>query len=1134
LKISNWFSYFTIVSLLAACSQEELAPKIPETTVQALSATVVLQEDGVYSGKLPIEITENLDFKLSVITPPTKGVLTIEDEGKGLIKFAATPNATGDDFFTYQISSGEKESEGKISLVITPVNDAPEAVNGTLSIVEDVPGTGVLSARDIEGETLTYIVVANGGLGTATITNAATGAYTYTPNSNANGTDSFTFKASDGTDDSNTATVVISIVPVNDAPVAFNGSRTLAEDSTAEIFQLAASDPDGQSLSAGFQIVDQPTKGTVVLGTGGQVAYVPTKDLNGSDSFTFKVTDGSLFSNVATFSLTITPSNDAPVALNRHLTAIEDAVSAAQIIAWGVLSGFDSDAGSAPTWDIDSSSFTVSIVANGAKGTAVVTNSATGALTYTPNANATGTDSFTYKIYDGSLYSNVATVNVSITPVNDRPVAANGSLSVTEDIAASSTLSASDVDDATLTYSIASQGTKGTVAITNATRGEYTYTPIANISGTDSFTFKASDGTLDATATISVTIAAVNDAPVAGNISVSGTEDTPYFNTLTNLATGPIDIDSNSLTFSIVGVASHGTVTISNSANGAFTYAPQANYSGADSFTYRIYDGSLYSNTATVSISIAEVNDAPVLAAITVSLGNTYKYMGKVVATDVEGNTPITYQIVSAPTLGAATLNSNTGVFTYIRNGKAAGSDSFTVMPTDSLGASPVSASSITISMNAGYECLAGDFAGGRAAFIHDVKAVKEVDYLRDIIVKADGSFMMFGVSPSIWQLDRSGTSASLVSQKIAVARFLCNGVLDETYGVGGYSGYTDNEPIESPVAVTAFGNGWLMAVDNYSTSSGNKSIVLFDEQGNVDTSFVASRPQYFNTISRLATYPGNKVLTLAFSRIERRLRSGALDATFGSGGNVTVNDNNGTTSVLNSILPQPDGKILVAGSTYVIDWQNRHAKMLVSRLLASGEKDSSFGTQGVVVVDATQNYSSIQALALQKDGKIVGAGLGTPGWNPNTPKRVTVLRLDANGTPDASFGTNGVFVANLPVAYQSLSVANVSVLWDEKILVGFGGWGAGLSALRLLPNGSLDTTFNGVGYHIGGQYQVTPGATPLITFDALSMFVRPDGRILLGGSGRTDSFLRNGVSFQNQDWGAYQLRENGVADDQP
>src|SRR5690606_39572 len=110
-------------------------------------------------------------------------------------------------------------------------------------------------------------------------------------------------------------------------------------------------------------------------------------------------------------------------------------------------------------------------------------------LTYTPALDYVGSDSITFKVNDGSIDSNVATISITVLNENDLPVAQNGNLTTNEDLANSGVLVATDADSDVLTYSIVNQGTKGTVNL-NTNTGAYTYTPNANANGSDSFTFK--------------------------------------------------------------------------------------------------------------------------------------------------------------------------------------------------------------------------------------------------------------------------------------------------------------------------------------------------------------------------------------------------------------------------------------------------------------------------------------------------------------------------------------------------------------------------------------------------------------------------------------------------------------------
>ena len=375
------------------------------------------------------------------------------------------------------------------------------AANGTLTTLEDTPASGTLVATDVDGDALTYAIVANGTKGSAAITNAATGAFTYTPNANANGTDTITFKAHDGTVDSNTASIVITITAVNDAPVAAAGSLTTSEDTPAS-GTLVASDVDGDALT--YAIVSNGSKGSAVITNAatGAFTYTPNPNANGTDTITFKAHDGTVDSNTASIAITITAVNDAPVAADGTLTTLEDTPASGTLVAS----------------DVDGDALTYAIVGNGTKGSAVITNVATGAFTYTPNPNANGTDTITFKALDGTVDSNTASIVITITAVNDAPVAAAGTLTTSEDTPASGTLVASDVDGDALTYAIVGNGTKGSAVITNVATGAFTYTPNPNANGTDTITFKAFDGTVDSnTASIVITITAVNDAPVAAN-----------------------------------------------------------------------------------------------------------------------------------------------------------------------------------------------------------------------------------------------------------------------------------------------------------------------------------------------------------------------------------------------------------------------------------------------------------------------------------------------------------------------------------------------------------------------------------------------------------------------------------------
>ena len=252
---------------------------------------------------------------------------------------------------------------------------------------------------------------------------------------------------------------------------------------------------------------------------------------------------------------------------------------------------------------------------------------ANGDLTFTPQANANGIgySSLGFQVQDNGGTSdggidldpipNAITFNV--TPVNDAPVAAADSYSTNEDtplvVAAAGVLANdTDVEGDSLSAVLATGPSNGIVTLNGD--GSFTYTPNANFNGSDSFSYKANDGSLDSgVATVSITVSAVNDAPVATAESYSTNEDTPLVVAAAGVLANDTDVDGDSLSVVLATGPSNGIVTLNG--DGSFTYTPNVNFFGSDSFTYKANDGSLDSGVATVSITVDPINDAPTLVA---------------------------------------------------------------------------------------------------------------------------------------------------------------------------------------------------------------------------------------------------------------------------------------------------------------------------------------------------------------------------------------------------------------------------------------------------------------------------------------------------------------------------------------
>lgn len=273
----------------------------------------------------------------------------------------------------------------------------PVAKDMSVYLDEDNTVAGVFDGQSQDGLPLSYHLVSTGSNGTASISDSTSGAFSYTPNANINGIDSFSYKVSDANGESLAATVTVTINSVNDQPEAAVASYTTGEDLSVR-GTLFASDIDNDQLI--YTVVGNPSHGSVVWTnpSSGAFTYTPDTDVSGSDTFTYVAHDGHVNSNVATVTIVVDPVNDLPNAFDGSLDVHEDEIFS------GILQGSD----------IDSDQLTYSIVSNGYLGKATIIDPADGTYMYTPNEGAYGEDSFEFVISDGSGESNQATVAVTI------------------------------------------------------------------------------------------------------------------------------------------------------------------------------------------------------------------------------------------------------------------------------------------------------------------------------------------------------------------------------------------------------------------------------------------------------------------------------------------------------------------------------------------------------------------------------------------------------------------------------------------------------------------------------------------------------------------------------------------------
>lgn len=692
-------AYDTVTTSVTNATINITVNAINDAPTLASTQTVSTNEDTVLNFNLNAGTdTEGSTLTYIKLTDPASGTLSCTGGISRACTYTPVANYNGSVSFTYKTNDGSLDSNtATVTINVTAVNDAPTlASTQSLTTAEDtVLNFNLNAGTDVEGSTLTYVKLTDPASGTLTCTGGTSRACVYTPVANYNGSVTFTYKANDGTADSNIATVTIDITAVNDAPTLAATQTVSTNEDTALTFDLTAgSDTEGSALT--YVKLTNPASGTLTCtgGTSRSCTYTPVTNYNGSVNFTYKVNDGSLDSTVSTVTINVTAVNDTPtLAATQAVSTAEDTVL-----------NFNLTAGS----DVDGDTLNYNIITTPASGTLSCTGGSSRACTYTPALNFNGTTTFTYRVNDGLLNSTTSTVTITVSAVNDAPtLAATQSVTTNEDTALNFNLTAgTDTEGSTLSYVILTSPASGTLSCTGGSSQACLYTPAANVNGAVTFTYKVNDGALDSTtATVTINITAVNDAPtLAATQAVSTNEDTAL---TFDLAIGT-DIEGSSLTYTKLTNPASGTLTCTGGTSRSCTYTPVANYNGSVSFTYKVNDGLLDSNTATVTITINAVNDRPVTGATQSFTTNDNTALNFTVNAGSDIDIPaqtLRYKIITAPTNGTITNCMTTGAYstdltcTYTSNANFEGTDSFTYVVNDTV-IDSLSTQTITFTVN--------------------------------------------------------------------------------------------------------------------------------------------------------------------------------------------------------------------------------------------------------------------------------------------------------------------------------------------------------------------------------------------------------------------------------------------------
>ncbi|MGH8534071.1 MAG: tandem-95 repeat protein, partial [Gammaproteobacteria bacterium] len=581
-----------------------------------------------------------------VSVPPTSTITDANLSGATTATPSFTPDVTGQYLLRLDVTDGDLTDTDQ---VLVTANVAPNAADDSYTLIENTtltePAPGIL-ANDTDGNSdpLTAALVTDVANGTLALN--ADGSFIYTPDTDFEGTDSFTYLANDGSADSNAATVTITITHANESPVAVDDAYTTDEETSLVVPApgVLGNDTDFESDPLTAVLDTPPANGTLTLNPDGSFTYTPNPDFNGTDTFTYHANDGLSDSNVATVSITVDTVNDVPsFTVGPDETVLEGA-GAQTVNPWatGISPGPADEAG-------QTVSFNVTGNTDPALFSAAPAVSAAGVLTYTPAADASGSATITLTLADdgGTANGGVDTsapqsFTITVDNINDEPSFTAGPDQTINEGAGPQTVNpwatgisaGSNESGQTLTFNITGNTNAALFSAGPAisAAGVLTYTPAADANGTATITLTLSDdgGTANggddtsASQSFTITVNAVNDAPAfnagpnqsvdedAGAQSVSGWA--------TGISPGPADEAGQTVSFNITGNTNPGLFSAppAVSPTGTLSYTSASNAFGSATITLSLSDsggtanGGIDTSAAqNFTITVNAVNDAP-------------------------------------------------------------------------------------------------------------------------------------------------------------------------------------------------------------------------------------------------------------------------------------------------------------------------------------------------------------------------------------------------------------------------------------------------------------------------------------------------------------------------------------------
>jgi large repetitive protein len=492
-------------------------------------------------------------------------------KSNGLAVYTPETNFFGQDSFAYIVNNGRGGiAIGEALVTVLPVQDPPMAVDDRVITEEDIAVRvdPLPNDSDPDGESIAVVEFTQPTYGRVERDGAA---FVYSPNRNANGLDEFSYTIEDPHGARTQGRITIMVKPVNDIPEVSDEQFTLNKNASQNIAFTAI---DAESDTLTYAVVKGPDNGE--LWSYPTVAtYYPKKGFVGTDRITYQANDGQVKSREATVTFRVIDANNPPTANSQSVVTKQN--QPLSITLTGT--------------DLDEEPITFQILQGPAHGT--LTGESPTYL-FTPEPGYLGSDKFTFQAFDGKSASAETTVHIKVTDQNTTPKAEDFTVELKVNTSTNILLKATDGEGTSLSFKIATLPANGALT---GDGPSVTYTPRTDFIGSDRFTFTAHDGELESNVgTVTLVVREQNQMPDARDLIITVPANRPSVIQL------PVhDPDGDSLFSAILKGPRHGRLT---GLGTTFTYLPRPGFVGGDTFTYKTWDGTIYSLQGKITLSV--------------------------------------------------------------------------------------------------------------------------------------------------------------------------------------------------------------------------------------------------------------------------------------------------------------------------------------------------------------------------------------------------------------------------------------------------------------------------------------------------------------------------------------------------